>query len=171
MISNERQCENTEEWIAKFEQSIANLRATPGPDDNLEPFTREILIKSQESMLEDLRGQVAEYDALRDGKVQRMQVESVLDLGKALTKARIASGLTERHLADRLRIDEEQLRRDEAMDYQTVSLAQVIEIAAILGVQFSGEILLPDQAGDGGGTEAIAAHSADSATVPVTAGQ
>jgi hypothetical protein len=171
MISNERQRENTNEWIAKFEQSIANLRATPGPGDNLEPFTREILIKSQESMLEDLRGQVAEYDALRAGKVQRVRVDSVLDLGTALIKARIAAGLTERELADRLRVDEDQLKRDEAMDYQTVSLARVIEIAEVLGLQFSAEIQLPDQAGNGGGTEAIAAHSADSATVPVTAGE
>lgn len=63
IISNEWQRENTEEWIAKFAQSIANLRATPGSGDRLEPFAREIVIRSQESMRDDLWGQVAEYEA------------------------------------------------------------------------------------------------------------
>lgn len=171
IIRNERQRENTEEWIAKFEQSIADLRATPGPGDMLEPFTREILIRSQESMLEDLRGQVAEYEALRDGQIRRTQVESMLDLGTALVQARVAAGLTERQLADRLRMDEDQLKRHEAMDYQTASLACLIEIAAVLRLQFSAEIHLPDQAADDGGPEATAALPADSVTVRVTAGE
>ena len=98
-------------------------------------------------------------------------MESVLDLGKSLIKARITAGLTERQLADRLRFDEDQLKRHESMDYQTIDLAGVIEIASVLGLLFTAEIQLPDQAGDGGDTEAIAARPANPATVSVAAGE
>lgn len=151
MIKNERQAAITKEWVVKFEESIADLCRTPGPGDALDPFTREITIRSQESQLDDLRAEVAEYDALRAGKVKRLTHESFDQMPSALIKARIAAGLTQRQLAERLGLKEQQIQRYEATDYQSASLARIGEVVAALGLQAKGQFRLPTRAGAASG--------------------
>ena len=143
MIKNERQYAITKEWIAKFEESIAGLSASPGPGDAREPFTREITIRSQQSQLDDLRAEVAEYEALKAGRVKRLTHESFDQLPAALIKARIAAGLTQRQLAERLGLKEQQIQRYEATDYRSASLARVGQVVAALGLQARGDFRLP----------------------------
>lgn len=142
MIKNERQYAITSEWVAKFGQSIAELRATPGPGDALDPFMRDALIRSQESQLEELRAEVAEYEALRAGGVKRLKLGSSSELPDALIKGRIAAGLTQRQLAERLGLKEQQIQRYEATDYQSASLARVGEVIRALGMQIRGDVRL-----------------------------
>jgi ribosome-binding protein aMBF1 (putative translation factor) len=143
MIKNERQYAITKEWVAKFEESIADLVRSPGPGDGLDPYTREITIRSQQSQLEDLRAEVAEYEALKAGRVRRVAHESFDEFPAALIKARIAAGLTQRQLAERLGLKEQQIQRYEATDYRSASLARVGEVVAALGLQARGDFRLP----------------------------
>lgn len=171
MIKHERQYASTKEWIARFERSIAEIRASPGPADSLDAEKRDVLGRAQEGLRDRLRAEVAEYEALRSGAVGRLTVTSLGSCAEALIKARIATGLTQRQLADRLRIGEDEIERDEATDYESASMARVIEVADALGLRITAEILLPNGADDRGGTEAVAANPANSSLVPATAGE
>ena len=51
------------------------------------------------------------------------------DLPQALIRARIASGLSQRELAMRLGLKEQQIQRYEATKYASASLSRVIEVA------------------------------------------
>ena len=62
------------------------------------------------------------------------------DIGKSLVDARIAQGLTQRELAERLGIHQQQIARWESERYDCVSLARLTKVAAVLGVD---EVVLP----------------------------
>lgn len=62
-----------------------------------------------------------------------LDVTSIERLPQNLIRARIASGLTQRELAARLGVKEQQIQRYEATNYASASLARVLEVARILG--------------------------------------
>ncbi len=65
-----------------------------------------------------------------------IEVKSLAELPIALIKARIAKGLTQKQLAERIGIQEQQVQRYEAADYDTISFDRLITIAQILGIDF-----------------------------------
>jgi transcriptional regulator with XRE-family HTH domain len=52
-----------------------------------------------------------------------------------LIRARISAGLSQRELAARLGLKEQQIQRYEATNYETASLRRVLEIAAALNAE------------------------------------
>src|SRR6266508_6704550 len=106
MIQNERQREITERWIARFSEALERLREHLDDGDENRRKLRRIEAAGIESEIGVLKAQVAEYDDLRSGRVKVMPFVSLHDLPKALIKARIASGVSQREIADLLGIDE-----------------------------------------------------------------
>jgi HTH-type transcriptional regulator/antitoxin HigA len=148
IIATDQQRANTQEWVKRFQVSIADLRRTPGPADALEPAKREILIRSQESLLEDLECQIAEYDELRSGTVKRLTIDSFHEFGKTLIRARVAAGISPEEFAERLGIGMQEMERLERFEFQEATLARLFEIVRKLGVEIHCEIRLsePDAA-------------------------
>ena len=66
------------------------------------------------SQLADLEAELREYEAIREGKFQVEELSVVADLPSLLIKARIAGGLSQRELADRMGLKEQQIQRYEA---------------------------------------------------------
>jgi DNA-directed RNA polymerase specialized sigma subunit len=57
-------------------------------------------------------------------------------LGRQLVGCRIASGLTQRELAKRLKVNESQVSRDERNEYHGISVERASEILDAIGVDF-----------------------------------
>ncbi|PSB46618.1 helix-turn-helix domain-containing protein [Chamaesiphon polymorphus] len=133
MIKNERQYKITK---AKLEDLETALTAIDRHDPLLHP--RQILgrVNSLERTIRDLRTEIDEYDRLKNGEVAEIEVKSLAELPIALIKARIAKGLTQKQLAERIGIQEQQVQRYEAADYDTISFDRLITIAQILGIDF-----------------------------------
>jgi ribosome-binding protein aMBF1 (putative translation factor) len=83
-------------------------------EGNLHPRTRQALRDQYESQFEELRDQLAEYEALRRGDVLLLELDSLAELPDALIRARVAAGLTQAELARRLGLKKQQLQRHEA---------------------------------------------------------
>lgn len=64
------------------------------------------------------------------------------DLTDGLIKARIARGLTQKELAEKLNIDERQIQRYESTRYQGAALRRLQEVADALNVKIREEITL-----------------------------
>lgn len=62
----------------------------------------------------------------------------------ALIRARIARGLTQRELAERLGIAEQAIQRYEATDYLGVSFSRLVEIAEALDLTVHYDVRLVD---------------------------
>jgi DNA-binding Xre family transcriptional regulator len=99
-----------------------------------------------ESQLEELREDLAEYEALRDGRVTVIELESLRDLPSALIRARIAAHLTQRALAERLGVKEQQIQRYEATHYSGVTFERLQAVADALDVRVDQRVFLPTQA-------------------------
>ena len=135
MIKNERQYRITKAQIQKFELALERAKKKPDKHRDVEAILCKIETEALRSQLEDLRAQLKEYEELRSKKVSFREIESLEELPQTLVKARIASGLTQKELAERLGVKEQQIQRYEATDYRTASLARLLEIAGALGIK------------------------------------
>src|SRR5687767_11329828 len=129
MIKNQRQYRVTKAQLRAFRESLEKVESTGAPSD-VEPELLTVAQAAFSAQHEELLADVEEYEALQLGEVSRFVAESLSDLPRILIKARIALGLTQRDLAERLAAKEQQVQRWEASDYENASietLKQVIE--------------------------------------------
>lgn len=138
MITNERPRQHTSKKLADLE---ALIEATHRGDAGNDGF-RDLQIAGLESQAADLRDELAEYEKLRDGSTTVIEATSLAGLADALIKARIARGWTQRELADRLGVAEQQVQRYESTSYRTASLARLCDIAETLDVAITQRALL-----------------------------
>ncbi len=140
MIANELQRRVTQTAIREFEEALARLDADA--KDRPE-WIRKGLREGMESQLADLRQELADYDALRSGRVRVLELDSLAQLPEALIRARIAAGLSQKELARRLGLKEQQVQRYEARRYAGASLERIQAVADALGVAIHERVLLP----------------------------
>jgi ribosome-binding protein aMBF1 (putative translation factor) len=143
MITNERQYRISRHWLERFEQAQASV------DDrgaDLDPRARQALFDQYASQIEELRAELAAYEALRRGDVHVLELESLSALPDALIQARAAAGLSQAALAGRLGLKKQQVQRWERTRYAGVGLDQLQAVADALGVQIREQVLLPVRA-------------------------
>ncbi|GAO01631.1 helix-turn-helix transcriptional regulator [Anaeromyxobacter sp. PSR-1] len=142
MIRNEREYRITQAHAAQFSKSLAEAEATT--DASVHPLIRKAQRDALRSQLKDLRRDLAEYEALQEGKYPVLELSSMEELPRALIKARIAAHLTQKDLAERLKIAEQQVQRYEATEYATANLARIMEVVRALGVKIREDVFLPN---------------------------
>ena len=140
MIANEVQRRVTQTAIREFEEALAHVDEQ---NTELDPRLRRAMREAIESQLGDLREELAEYEALRAGRVRELELRSLTELPEALIRARIAAGLSQKELAKRLGLKEQQVQRYEATRYAGVALERVQAVADALGVKTHGRVVLP----------------------------
>jgi ribosome-binding protein aMBF1 (putative translation factor) len=133
VIKNERQYRITKAQAERFEQALAEVSARP--TRSLPRALQKAQLGGLQSQLEDLRGELREYEALRSGKRRSLALESIEELPKILIQSRIAAGLSQEELARKLGLKPQQIQRYEATNYQAASLERVNEILRALGVK------------------------------------
>ena len=136
MIKNERQYKITKTQIAKFEAALDEITARSGAKSRLRKLEEDAL----RSQLYELRGEVKQYEKLRSGGPKPIHIDSFDELPRVLVEARIDAGLSQKDLAERLDLKEQQIQRYEATDYCSASLTRLKEIAKALGVNIAGEL-------------------------------
>jgi DNA-binding XRE family transcriptional regulator len=140
MIANDLQYRVTQRSARDFEESLARLNA----DAKGRPeWIRRTMRAALESQLADLRDELAEYDALRTGKVRVLELDSLGQLPDALIQGRIAAGLSQKELAARLGLSEQQIQRYESRRYAGASLERIQAVADALGMQIQERVILP----------------------------
>ena len=76
-----------------------------------------------------------EYESLKAGEFHLDSLKLVADLPSILIKARIAQGLSQKDLAERIGLKEQQIQRYEATDYASANLARIKEVVNAFGVE------------------------------------
>jgi ribosome-binding protein aMBF1 (putative translation factor) len=145
MIKNERQYRITKTQVEKFSDAINQLSVHNQQDQSVHPLLRKAERDALENQLAELRAQVKEYEALKAGRYAVLELNSLEELPPALIKARIAAGLTQKDLAERLGLKEQQIQRYEETEYTSASFARLVEVSRAIGVQMQEKILLPIQ--------------------------
>lgn len=142
MIKNERQYRITKGWIQKFTQTLGHLDAHPEESVPLHPLLRKAERDGLAGQIETLQQEVREYEALRDSPPRAFRLDSFGETPRALIQARIAAGLSQKDLAGRLGLKEQQIQRYEATEYASASMARVSAVLRALGLRVRGEVSL-----------------------------
>ena len=129
MITNERQYQISKAQAAKFRAAIGALDTNTR---TLHPRARKALREAAQSQLDDLLAELADYERLRSGQQTSITAESIAELAPALVKARIMRNWTQKELADRLDVAEQQIQRYEATQYKGVSVERLQAVADAL---------------------------------------
>jgi transcriptional regulator with XRE-family HTH domain len=139
MIKNDRQYRITKARASDFEDALKMAKATVDSSNTL--FNR-VQCQAIQSQLEDLKNELREYEELRSGQGAPIEVRSFEEIPKALIKARIAAGLTQKQLAEKLGLKEQQIQRYEAGDYATASVERLLQITSALDVRVDTGMLI-----------------------------
>ena len=131
MIQNEHQYKISQTKLRELEQASANIDFE---DSTLHP--RQILAEknSYTKLVDGLRKELIEYEELKNGSIQMLQVNNINDLPIAIIKARISLGMTQKELAEKIGTQEQQIQRYEADRYAAISFDRMMKIVAALGM-------------------------------------
>ncbi len=143
MIKTERQYHVTRAQAKKFSRALAAVETAADHQSEIHPALRKAEVDGLQSQLEDLRAELEEYEALRSGEQTTFHADSFDELPRALIKARVALGLSQRQLAERLGLKEQQVQRYEATEYASASLTRIREVIDALGIRVREEVVLP----------------------------
>jgi transcriptional regulator with XRE-family HTH domain len=135
MITNERQLQISKAQADRFRKSLHALEAGSLDATNLHPLIKRAQIDAVRSQLQDLLAEIRDYETLRSGQVSSIEVDSLGELPDGLVRARIAAGLTQRELAERLGLREQQIQRYEATRYHGVSFGRMVDVADAIGIR------------------------------------
>ena len=132
MIKNEQQYELTKSSAEGFVKTLQAIREGQGDIKDLHPLLRKAHEDAYTSLLEDLRDDIHEYEALKRGEFPLEELLKVSEIPKMLIKARIAQGISPKELADRLDLDEQDIQQYEANDYASATLGRISDVAMVL---------------------------------------
>lgn len=138
MIQNERQYRITQTKLKEFEQELA---AIDPQNPNLHP--RQIVgwTNSYNLTIRQLKQEIAEYEQLKSGNIFTFVLGSLNDLPTTLIKARIATGMTQKELAEKIGVQEQQIQRYESNHYSSASFERVRSIADALKIEITQAVM------------------------------
>ena len=142
MITNERQYKITRKKAVGFARAIEQFDTMSQARTDVHPRLLRAEREALKSQLADLRSELDEYEQLKSADMSAIPVASFDDLANGLIKARLAAGLSQRALAQRLSLKEQQIQRYEAERYASASFRRLCEVAHALGVRVESEMLL-----------------------------
>lgn len=134
MIVTDRQLTNARAQADRFREALKALEAGSLDFTDLDPRLKAAQIDSVRADLAILESDVAEFERLRDGEVRSFDTDSLADLPRILIRARIAAGLTQRQLGERLGLKEQQIQRYEATFYEGASFSRMVDVADAIGL-------------------------------------
>lgn len=142
MIKNERQYRITKAQATKLEDALEQVMSDSNKGSAAHPRLRQAQADALRSQLTDLHAQLEAYDALRSQQQTAFAIESFEAFPRVLIQARIAAGMSQRELAERLGLKEQQIQRYEATEYRSASWSRVSEVIRALGLRVEDEIVL-----------------------------
>jgi HTH-type transcriptional regulator / antitoxin HigA len=143
MIFSEKQYSVSTAELAKLKDALSAAECRQS--DQL--WLKQAEVDALKSQIADIEAELAEYDLLKSGQVSFSKIYALEELPRVLVQARIAAGLSQTDLAEKLNMKPQQVQRYEATDYMGASLARLVEVSRALGVKASGTFQSREQLG------------------------
>jgi HTH-type transcriptional regulator / antitoxin HipB len=137
MIQNERQYKITQTKLRDLQLDLATLDLP----SNLHPRLMLARQNSLNTLIGELEQEIAEYDRLKSGQITQFPIESLADLPRVAIEARIAAGLTQKELAEKIGVHEQQIQRYEANNYQAVGFDRLQAVMFALDIKMGKTVM------------------------------
>jgi len=141
MILNERMYKITKAQAQKFRVAIAAAMAE-GPPHGTHPKMHRGVIAGMQHQLKDLDADLEAYERLKSAAGKKRLSESIDQLGLLLIQARIARGLTQKQLGERLGLHMQKIQEYESTGYARASATRIREVLTALGAQTTIDVRL-----------------------------
>lgn len=133
MIYNELQYKVSTSQLAKLRASITSVEGSNLPEW-LEKAQKEAFL----SQISELEAEITEFELLKSGNIKFSECSDLSLLPRILIQSRIAKGMSQKDLAEKLDMTTQQVQRYEATDYMGASLSRLIQIADVLEISIKG---------------------------------
>jgi HTH-type transcriptional regulator/antitoxin HigA len=140
VILNEREARDTRATVSELDKLLSSEEAFAPIIAGLPPQIVDRFRKAIKAERKELEALVKAYEAAKEGDFEDLKRRAGNDPGLALIVARIARNLTQKELARKLGLKEQQIQRYEADRYSSISLANFRRIATLLGVDWKVEL-------------------------------
>lgn len=134
MISNERQYNKTKQSLDEFKAQLEESRRRYADDPVLLQLQTGQLVR----YIEDFEHEIADYEQATQGDLAPIMPafnprSGRLEIARALTKMRLAKGMTQEELATRLGTHQPSITRWENEEYESYRLGDLRKVASALG--------------------------------------
>jgi HTH-type transcriptional regulator / antitoxin HigA len=136
IILNDREAREAKSAVAEFEKALASETMLSPQTLRLPAQVVDGYRKAVKAQKDEIVQLVAAYEAAKSGDHSALSRRSEKDPGIALVVARIARELTQKELARKLGLKEQQVQRYEADRYRSISIANFQRVASVLGVRW-----------------------------------
>ena len=109
MIKNERQYRITRAQAAKLEAALESFLSQSAGDDTTHPRLIKAQADALRSQLDSLQSDLREYEGIKAGETPPPDLSYIAVVPQDLIRARIAYGLSQKELAERLGMPEQQI--------------------------------------------------------------
>jgi len=140
MITNEKQYKSAKTQVENFQNSLENFSISTEGENKLSSKLLNLSKIALQEQLKDLAEEIREYEDLKEGRILITEISNLAELPNTLIKARIANGLTQAELANRLNLKMQQIQRYEADEYNSASLKTLLRIASELNLTVSADV-------------------------------
>lgn len=137
MIRNETEYKEAVQRLADEQARLKAQRARLAEMDLSKEEIKRVLDPVR-SFHEQLKEEVASYERLKRGEFDELR--NFEGVGRLLIALRIAQGLTQRDLAERLGVHESQVSRDERNEYHGVTVDRANKILEALGAEIHSHV-------------------------------
>jgi len=137
MITNERQYKITRQQRLKLNRALKDFNSKEVEQRVGSKILAAAELNALKSEIEILSDQLSEYELLRSGKKTKLEAASLGELPRILIRARIVHGLTQRALAERVGLKEQQIQRYESEEYAKANLQRLQVIAEALNLSIA----------------------------------
>lgn len=139
MIKNERQFKITRNQVRQFELILAQLTTEFQTSGDLK---LKMQIDALETDVSKLNAEINEFERLKSGAVKVISANSFHDLPDVIIKARIARALTQKDLALKLGMKEQQIQRYETNNFASASFSILAKIVDVLDITIEEKVRL-----------------------------
>ncbi len=135
MIYSDKQYAISEEQLGKLRDVLLAAQADPTSEQS---WLRDAQANAIKSQIATLEAELSHYELLKSGEITFAKAHSLENLPSMLVQARIAAGMSQTDLAERLGMKAQQIQRYEASNYSGASLDRLIEVCDALNVHTIG---------------------------------
>lgn len=143
MIKNNRQYEASCRQISKLQDALELSKNHPVKMDKK---LYNAMLAGIESQIQDVQKEIDEYEKLQ--RTKEIPIDTFDNVGQLLIQARIASGYTQKQLAEKIGIQPQVLQKYEACGYETTNIARMKKIIEALDISTLIEFAMPENAPD-----------------------
>jgi HTH-type transcriptional regulator/antitoxin HigA len=140
LIANDRQARDAASLIEQINLALSSEQTLKSIVDGLPREVIEGVRRSLTTERNELADTLEAYIETKEGNAEKLKARVGNDPGALLIVARIARGWSQKELARRLFLPEQQIQRYEAESYRSISLGNLIRVARTLGVQFTADL-------------------------------